>query len=107
PFVDASEAGKFFKYFFRTIKKMARDGGIPPHPFGSGARKRWDFLLSELSGHLWGEGKSAPGEAGGDKKKRRGDWGKINGSLSATTAACFARRKEQSASYGCSAGARK
>jgi len=71
PFVDASEAGIFLNYSSRTIKQMARDGRIPAHPFGSGARKRWYFLISELAEHLRGQVNSAHGEAGRDKTQRR------------------------------------
>ena len=71
PFVDASEAGIFLNYSARTIKQMARDGRIPAHPFGSGARKRWYFLISELAEHLRGQVNSANGEAGRDKTQRR------------------------------------
>lgn len=71
PFVDAIEAGIFLNYSARTIKQMARDGRIPAHPFGSGARKRWYFLISELAEHLRGQVNSAHGEAGRDKTHRR------------------------------------
>jgi len=50
---------------------MAREGRIPAHPFGSGDRKRWYFLISELAEHLRGQVNSAHGEAGRDKTQRR------------------------------------
>jgi len=71
PFVEASVAGEFLNYSSRTIKQMARDGRIPAHPFGSGARKRWYFLISELAEHLRGQVNFAHGEAGRDKTQRR------------------------------------
>jgi len=71
PFVEANAAGEFLNYSSRTIKQMARDGRIPAHPFGSGARKRWYFLISELAEHLRGQVNSAHGEAGRDKTQRR------------------------------------
>jgi helix-turn-helix protein len=71
PFVEASAAGEFLNYSSRTIKQMARDGRIPAHPFGSSARKRWYFLISELAEHLRGQVNSAHGEAGRDKTQRR------------------------------------
>jgi helix-turn-helix protein len=71
PFVEASAAGEFLNYSSRTIKQMAREGRIPAHPFGSGARKRWYFLISELAEHLRGQVNSAHGEAGRDKTQRR------------------------------------
>jgi hypothetical protein len=71
PFVEANAAGEFLNYSSRTIKQMAREGRIPAHPFGSGARKRWYFLISELAEHLRGQVNSVHGEAGRDKTQRR------------------------------------
>ena len=71
PFVEADAAGEFLHYSARTIKQMARQGRIPAHPFGSGARKRWYFLISELAEHLRSQVNSAHGEAGRDKTQRR------------------------------------
>jgi hypothetical protein len=71
PFVEANAAGEFLNYSSRTIKQMARDGRIPAHPFGSGVRKRWYFLISELAEHLRGRVNSSHGEAGRDKTQRR------------------------------------
>ncbi|HYG98852.1 MAG TPA: helix-turn-helix domain-containing protein [Terriglobales bacterium] len=50
-FVDAKGAGEFLQLNWRTVQKWAREGSIPAHPFGSGRRKTWRFLLSEL--HEW------------------------------------------------------
>src|SRR5437764_234656 len=47
-FVDAAEAAKFLGLNHRTLMKMAREGSVPAHPIGDGARKLWRFLLSEL-----------------------------------------------------------
>ena len=47
-FVDATEAAKFLGLNHRTLMKMAREGSVPAHPIGDGARKLWRFLLSEL-----------------------------------------------------------
>lgn len=71
PFVEASAAGEFLNYSSRTIKQMAREGRIPAHPFGTGTRKRWYFLISELAEHLRGQVNSAHGEAGRDRTQRR------------------------------------
>jgi len=71
PFVEVTAAGEFLNYSPRTIKQIAREGRIPAHPFGSGARKRWYFLISELAEHLRGQVNSAHGEAGRDKTQRR------------------------------------
>jgi len=72
PFIEAASAAEFLNYSSRTIKQMAREGRIPAHPFGSGARKRWYFPISELAEHLRGQVNSAHGEeAGRDKTQRR------------------------------------
>ena len=71
PFVEAGVAAEFLHYSPRTVKQMAREGRIPAHPFGSGARKRWYFLISELAEHLRGQVNSGHGEAGRDKTQRR------------------------------------
>lgn len=71
PFVEAEAAAEFMHYSTRSVKQMARDGRIPAHPFGSGPRKRWYFLISELAKHLHAQVNSAHGEAGRDKTQRR------------------------------------
>jgi Helix-turn-helix domain len=71
PFVEADAAAEFLHYSPRSIKQMAREGRIPAHPFGSGPRKRWYFLISELAEHLRAQVNSAYGEAGRDKTQRR------------------------------------
>ena len=71
PFVEANVAAEFLHYSTRSIKQMARDGRIPAHPFGTGPRKRWYFLISELAEYLRNQVNSAHGEAGRDKTQRR------------------------------------
>lgn len=71
PFVEADAAAEFLRYSARTIKQMARDGRIPAHPFGTGLRRRWYFLISELAEHLRAQVNSAHGEAGRDETRRR------------------------------------
>ena|SRR5438067_1655060 len=58
-FVDAAEAAKFLGLNHRTLMKMAREGSVPAHPIGDGARKLWRFLLSELDDWLRGRINSA------------------------------------------------
>lgn len=70
-FVEANAAADFLRYSSRTVKQMAREGRIPAHPFGTGPRKRWYFLISELAEHLRAQVNSAHGEAGRDKTQRR------------------------------------
>ena len=70
-FVGANTAAEFLRYSSRTVKQMAREGRIPAHPFGTGPRKRWYFLISELAEHLRAQVNSAHGEAGRDKTQRR------------------------------------
>lgn len=71
PFVEANTAAAFLHYSARSIKQMAREGRIPAHPFGTGSRKRWYFLISELAEHLRAQVNSGHGEAGRDKAQRR------------------------------------
>jgi len=71
PFVEAEAAADFLHYSSRSVKHMAREGKIPAHPFGSGPRKRWYFLISELAEHLRAHVNSAHGEVGRDKMQRR------------------------------------
>jgi excisionase family DNA binding protein len=47
-YVDAAEAGRFLSLHPRTVQRPAREGRLPAHPLGEGARKTWRFLLSEL-----------------------------------------------------------
>lgn len=70
-FVEANAAAEFLHYSSRSVKQMAREGRIPAHPFGTGPRKRWYFLISELAEHLRAQVNSAHGEAGRDKTQRR------------------------------------
>src|SRR5260370_18901360 len=70
-FVEANAAAEFLHYSARSIKQMAREGRIPAHPFGTGSRKRWYFLISELAEHLRAQVNCAHGEAGRDKTQRR------------------------------------
>lgn len=71
PFVEAEAAAEFLHYSTRSIKQMARDGRIPAHPFGSGPRKRWYFLISELAEQLRARVNCEHGAAGRDKTQRR------------------------------------
>jgi len=70
-FVEAGAAAEFMHYSIRSMKQMAREGRIPAHPFGTGPRKRWYFLISELADYLRAQVNSAHGEAGRDKTQRR------------------------------------
>ena len=51
-FVDSNEAASFLKINRRTLLQWARSGVLPAHPLGSGSRKSWRFLLSELRSWL-------------------------------------------------------
>lgn len=48
PFVSAMEASQFVRLHPATVQRLAREGALPAHPVGSGQRRRWRFLLSEL-----------------------------------------------------------
>jgi len=49
PFVTADEAADFLRCSPVTVKRLAREGKIPAHCIQNGIRKRWRFLISELS----------------------------------------------------------
>ena len=51
-YVDAAEAARFLSLHPRTLQQLARAGIVPAHPLGSGPRKFWRFLLSELDDWL-------------------------------------------------------
>jgi hypothetical protein len=51
-FVDADEAGRFLSLPRRRVLDMVRSRELPAHPLGSGKRKTWRFLLSELAAAL-------------------------------------------------------
>ena len=51
-YVDAAEAARFLCIHPRTLQQLARAGIVPAHPLGSGPRKFWRFLLSELDDWL-------------------------------------------------------
>jgi len=51
-FVDADEAARFLFLTRRRVLEMARGGELPAHPLGSGRRKTWRFLLSELHDYI-------------------------------------------------------
>ncbi len=60
PFVNALEAGTFVKLHPATVQRLAREGVLPGHPVGNGARKHWRFLLSEL--RVWLASRSNQGD---------------------------------------------
>lgn len=59
PFVDAAGAGEFLKLHPATVQRLAREGTLPGHPVTRGKRKKWRFLLSELTNWLSAESVSA------------------------------------------------
>jgi len=52
PFVDAERAAAFLSVTPRYLIGLARAGGIPSYPLGSGQRKQWRFRLSEIADAL-------------------------------------------------------
>ena len=52
PFVSADAVAEFLNITRRRILELAREGGIPSHPIGSGAKRTWRFRLSEVSDWL-------------------------------------------------------
>jgi hypothetical protein len=49
PYVDSVAAAKFLGLHPVTVMRLAREGQLPGHPLRQAKRKRWRFLLSELS----------------------------------------------------------
>jgi len=49
PFVDADRASDFLSLTRRHILELARNGKLPGHPLGDGARRVWRFRLSEIA----------------------------------------------------------
>ncbi len=47
-YVDSKVAGRFLGLHPKTVERMARRGQLPGYPIGTGNRRRWRFLLSEL-----------------------------------------------------------
>src|SRR5690348_15532712 len=47
-YVAPVAAATFLSLDQRTILRWAREGKLPAHPLGKGARKTWRFKLSEL-----------------------------------------------------------
>lgn len=49
PYVDSVAAAKFLGLHPVTVMRLAREGELPGHPLRHAKRRRWRFLLSELS----------------------------------------------------------
>ena len=54
PFVDAVRAADFLSLKPRRMLELARSGGLPAYPLGTGKRRVWRFRLSELATALSG-----------------------------------------------------
>ena len=54
PYVDEDVISRFLRIAPRRVLEMAREGELPSHPLGSGMRKTWRFLISEIDAHLRG-----------------------------------------------------
>ncbi len=52
PFVDATRAAEHLSVTRRCLLDRARRGEIPAYPLGTGKRKTWRFLKSELEGFM-------------------------------------------------------
>ena len=52
PYVDEDVVSRFVSFTPRRVLEMARNGEIPAHPLGRGARKTWRFLISEIDAHF-------------------------------------------------------
>lgn len=51
PYVDADTVARFLKLKRKTVLDWARKGILPTHPFGTGKRIVWRFLISEIATH--------------------------------------------------------
>jgi excisionase family DNA binding protein len=51
PFVDADAVAEFLSVKRKTVLEWARRGAIPAHAWGTGGRKVWRFLISEIASH--------------------------------------------------------
>lgn len=56
-FVTAQEAANFLAISKRRLLELAREGHIPGHPIGNGARRTWRFRLSEIANSVEARGK--------------------------------------------------
>ena len=52
PYVDSVAAGQFLGIHPVTVMRLAREGHLPGHPLRDTKRRKWRFLLSELSDWL-------------------------------------------------------
>jgi excisionase family DNA binding protein len=48
PYLNSRQAADFLHLGPKTIQSWARAGMIPSHPIGTGSKKHWLFLKSEL-----------------------------------------------------------
>ncbi len=51
-YVDEEVISRFLQIAPRRVLEMARAGELPSHPLGSGVRKTWRFLISEIDAYL-------------------------------------------------------
>ena len=74
PYIDPQEAARFLSISAKTLTRLARQGLVPAHAIGDGARRRWRFLKSELDTWMHGPAtfKSPPAlSSGGDSLEER------------------------------------
>jgi len=48
PYVNARTAAEYLSVSRKKLQSLARRGEVPAHAIGTGPRKMWRFLLSEL-----------------------------------------------------------
>ncbi|HTR27244.1 MAG TPA: helix-turn-helix domain-containing protein [Terriglobales bacterium] len=51
-FVSADVVAEFLSITRRRVLELAREGEIPTHPIGDGAKRTWRFRLSEVANWL-------------------------------------------------------
>jgi hypothetical protein len=55
-FVDAAKAAEFLSLSRKHILRLSLLGVIPAHLLGTGTRKTWRYLLSELRAYVLAQG---------------------------------------------------
>ncbi len=69
-FVEKGEAAVFLHMAEGTLMKHVRAGEIPAHPRGTGQRRRWLFLISELAEWMRSQVNSACDSCRDDRRSK-------------------------------------
>ncbi|HKV82718.1 MAG TPA: hypothetical protein VJP02_31510 [Candidatus Sulfotelmatobacter sp.] len=67
-FVDAEKAAQYLSCSRKYLLKLSIHGKVPAHPLpGSGTRRTWRYLLSELHGWMVGNGGNHSAKTDGNR----------------------------------------